>query len=217
MNDANDPQTISALTLAHYNQRAENFREGTRDHDVTQNIDTLLRHIEGMPPYIILDLGRGPGRDLRTFAALGHVAIGLDGAERFVQMARAESGCEVWQQDILHLDLPPARFDGVFANASLFHVPSRQLPRVLRQVHATLKAGGVLFTSNPRGNNEEGWNQGRYGAYHDLDTWRTWMSGADFIELEHYYRPAGLPRAEQPWLASVWRKPAAAGVCQAPG
>jgi len=217
MNDAHDPQTISALTLAHYNQRAENFREGTRDHDVTQNIDALLRHIEGMPPYIILDLGCGPGRDLRTFAALGHVAIGLDGAERFVQMARAESGCEVWRQDILHLHLPPARFDGVFANASLFHVPSRQLPRVLRQVHATLKPGGVLFSSNPRGNNEEGWNQGRYGAYHDLDTWRTWMSGAGFIELEHYYRPAGLPRAEQPWLASVWRKPAAAGVCQAPG
>lgn len=210
MNDANDPQTISALTLAHYNQRAENFREGTRDHDVTQNIDALLRHIEGMPPYIILDLGCGPGRDLRTFAALGHVAIGLDGAERFVQMAKAESGCQVWRQDFLHLDLPPAHFDGIFANASLFHVPSRQLPRVLNELHAALKPGGVLFSSNPRGNNEEGWNQGRYGAYHDLETWRAWMSGAGFVELEHYYRPAGLPRAEQPWLASAWRRPATA-------
>jgi len=210
MNDANDLQAISALTLAHYNQRAENFREGTRDHDVTQNIDALLRHIEGLPPYIILDLGCGPGRDLRTFAALVHVAIGLDGAERFVQMAKAESGCPVWQQDFLHLDLPPAHFDGIFANASLFHVPSRQLPRVLNELHAALKPGGVLFSSNPRGNNEEGWNQGRYGAYHDLETWRAWMSGADFVELEHYYRPAGLPRAEQPWLASAWRRPATA-------
>ena len=211
MNDAHDPRTVSARTLAHYNERAQTFREGTRDHDVTQNIDALLRHIEGVPPHTILDLGCGPGRDLKAFAARGHVAIGLDGAERFVQMARAESGCEVWQQDFLLLDLPSARFDGIFANASLFHVPSRQLPRVLRELHAALKPGGVLFSSNPRGSNEEGWNQGRYGAYHDLDSWRTWMAGAGFVELEHYYRPAGLPRVEQPWLASVWRRPAKHG------
>lgn len=198
---------IAAQTLAHYNQRAEDFRAGTRHHDVRQNIDALLRHIAGAPPFTILDFGCGPGRDLAAFARLGHHVIGLDGAERFAQMARADSGCEVWQQDFLKLDLPDARFDGVFANASLFHVPSRELPRVLRQLHATLKAGGVLFCSNPHGNNVEGWNNGRYGAYHDLQTWRTHLAAAGFVELEHYYRPAGLPRAEQPWLASVWRKP----------
>jgi len=102
--------------------------------------------------------------------------------------------------------LPPARFDGVFANASLFHVPSRELPRVLGQLHATLKPGGVLFSSNPRGENQEGWNHGRYGAYHDLEGWRRMLTAAGFSELDHYYRPAGLPRDQQPWLATVWRK-----------
>ena len=202
-----DLDKISALTLEHYDRRAEDFREGTRDHDVSQNVAALLRHIEGEPPFTILDFGCGPGRDLKAFAALGHVAIGLEGAARFVAMAR-DAGCEVWQQDFLKLDLPDARFDGVFANAALFHVPCQELPRVLRQLHATLKPGGVLFSSNPRGENEEGWNRGRYGAYHDLEAWRRWMSGAGFIELEHYYRPAGLPREQQPWLASVWRRPA---------
>ena len=169
-------EKITALTLEHYNQSAEGFRDGTRDHDVSQNIDALLRHIEAEPPFTILDFGCGPGRDLKAFAALGHVPIGLEGAERFVEMARAETGCEVWQQDFLELDLPDARFDGVFANAALFHVPSEQLPRVLRQLHATLKPGGVLFSSNPRGDNEEGWNRGRYGAYHDLAAWRRFMT-----------------------------------------
>jgi SAM-dependent methyltransferase len=103
--------------------------------------------------------------------------------------------------------LPACRFDGVFANASLFHVPSRELPRVLDELHATLKPGGVLFASNPRGNNDEGWNRGRYGAYHDLETWRRYVTEAGFAELTHYYRPAGLPRDQQPWLATVWRKP----------
>ncbi|MBA3254100.1 MAG: class I SAM-dependent methyltransferase, partial [Pseudomonadota bacterium] len=133
--------------------------------------------------------------------------IGLDGAARFVEMARADTGCEVWQQDFLALDLPANRFDGVFANASLFHVPSEHIARVLSQLRATLKPGGVLFSSNPRGKNEEGWNRGRYGAYHDLAAWRRWMTDAGFFELEHYFRPAGLPREQQPWLASVWRRP----------
>ncbi len=205
--DSKDLDRIVALTLEHYEQRAEDFRAGTRDHDVSQNIDALLRHIEGEPPLTILDFGCGPGRDLRAFAALGHIAIGLDGAARFAAMARADSGCEVWEQDFLSLDLPEARFDGVFANAALFHVPGQELPRVLRQLRATLKPGGVLFSSNPRGGNEEGWNGGRYGAFHDHEAWRHRMSDAGFIELEHFYRPAGMPREQQPWLASVWRRP----------
>lgn len=196
---------ISALTLAHYDQRAEAFREGTRDHDVRQNVAALLRHMVGEAPFRILDFGCGPGRDLNTFTQLGHLAIGLDGAENFAQMARTETGCEVWRQDFLRLDLPALYFDGVFANASLFHVPNLALPRVLGQLHATLKVGGVLFCSNPHGANVEGWNNGRYGAYHDLETWRSRMAEAGFVELEHYYRPTGLPREQQPWLASVWR------------
>jgi len=197
---------IAELTLEHYEQRADDFWRGTRAHDVSQNIAELLRHIEGEPPLQILDLGCGPGRDLKAFTELGHIAVGLEGAPRFAAMAREYSGCEVWEQDLLKLDLPPARFDGIFANAVLFHVPSQELARVLAELRAALKPRGVLFSSNPHGHNEEGWNRGRYGAYHDLETWRRYLSAAGFVELNHYYRPPGLPREQQPWLASAWRK-----------
>lgn len=203
---AQDLEAIAGRTLEHYDRHAESFWHGTRDHDVSQNIAALLRHIEGGPPCTILDFGCGPGRDLKAFAAMGHVAIGLEGAARFAEMARAWSGCEVWQQDFLRLDLPAGHFDGVFANAALFHVPAQELPRVLCELHAALKPRGVLFSSNPRGRNEEGWKQGRYGAYHDLTAWRGYLASAGFVELEHYYRPAGLPRGQQPWLASIWRR-----------
>jgi SAM-dependent methyltransferase len=196
---------LVAQTLADYAVHAEGFCAATRDHDVSQNIATLLRHVEGKPPFKILDFGCGPGRDLKTLAALGHVATGLDGTARFVAMARAANHCEVWQQDFLALDLPAAHFDGIFANASLFHVPTRALPEVLRRLRTALKPRGVLFSSNPHGDNREGWNGRRYGVYYDLRAWRGYLSGAGFIELEHYYRPAGLPREQQPWLASVWR------------
>jgi SAM-dependent methyltransferase len=204
--DRQELEKIADRTLEHYNRNAEDFWQGTRDHDVSQNIAALLQFIEGSPPFTILDFGCGPGRDLKAFAALGHIAIGLEGTPPFAVMARDYSSCEVWQQDFLKLDLPAERFDGVFANASLFHVPGQELPRVLRELHAGLKPGGVLFSSNPRGRNEEGWNGERYGVYHDLDTWRRFMSDAGFVELTHYYRPTGAPPAQQNWLASLWRR-----------
>ena len=199
---------ITDLTLARYNERAEAFWTGTKDHDVGQNIAALLQHIKAVPPFNILDFGCGPGRDLKVFAELGHLATGLEGAMNFVEMARSHSGCEVWHQDFLRLDLPDGYFDGIFANASLFHVPTSELSRVLKELWATLKPNGVLFSSNPRGNNEEGWNQGRYGVYHDIESWRDYLANAGFVEIIHYYRPAGLPFEQQSWLASVWRKAA---------
>ena len=199
-------EEVSRLTLEHYDQRAEDFWRGTSGHDVRQNIDALLGAIQAKPPFTILDFGCGPGRDLKVFSALGHAAVGLEGSARFAAMAREYSGCEVLEQDFLKLDLPPARFDGVFANAALFHVPTLELPRVLGELHAALKPGGVLFSSNPHGANEEGWNRGRYGVYHDLEAWRRHLTAAGFAELSHYYRPTGLPREQQPWLASVWRR-----------
>ena len=199
-------EAISQGTLEHYDRNAEAFWAGTRDHDVAQNIAALLQAIEGAPPFTILDLGCGPGRDLKALSELGHVAVGLEGAGRFVEMARAYSGCEVLHQDFLELDLPAGRFDGVFANAALFHVPGQALPRVLRELRAALKPRGVLFSSNPRGRNEEGWSHGRYGAWWDLDAWRRFVTEAGFTEVAHYYRPPGEPREHQPWLASVWRR-----------
>jgi SAM-dependent methyltransferase len=200
-----DLKDITHRTLEHYDAGAAAFWEGTRGHDVTQNIDALLRALGPGAPFTILDLGCGPGRDLKAFTDRGHLAIGLEGAAKLAALAREHSGCEVWEQDFLALALPPARFDGVFANASLFHVPTSELARVLGELHATLKPRGVLFSSNPHGNNEEGWNRGRYGAYHDLEAWRGFLGAAGFTEIEHYYRPEGLPRERQPWLASVWR------------
>ncbi len=196
---------ISSRTVAHYERSAQAFRDGTADHDVSQNRDALLAAIEGAPPSRLLDLGCGPGRDLAAFLALGHQPVGLDMCASFVAMARAATGCEVLHQDFLALDLPPARFDGIFANASLFHVPRRELPRVLGELRVALVPRGVLFASNPRGDDEEGWNGDRYGAYYTLETWRALMVAAGFEELSHYYRPAGRPRAQQTWLATVWR------------
>ena len=69
-----------------------------------------------------------------------------------------------------------------------------------------MRPHGVLFSSNPRGNNEEGLNDDRYACFFDFDTWRDYVTSAGFVEVDHYYRPPGRPRHQQPWLATVWRK-----------
>ncbi len=201
-----DITEISNRTIAHYNGRAEVFFEGTRDHDVSQNINTLLEYIEGETPFRILDFGCGPGRDLLALKQLGHRPTGLDGSENFCKMAREFSQCEVLHQDFLNLQLNENHFDGIFANASLFHVPSQELPRVLGELRECLKKNGVLFSSNPRGPNSEGWNGERYGSYHDWESWKSLLVETGFEPLTHYYRPPGLPRDQQPWLASAWKK-----------
>ena len=148
--DKTQLRRISEITIGYYDRSAADFWRGTQNHDVDENYQALLQAIEGEPPFAILDLGCGPGRDLRYFRSLGHDVTGLDGSKEFVAMARTNSGCEVLNQDFLAMNLPESHFDGVFANASLFHVPSQELPRVLLELFKTLKSSGVLFCSNPR-------------------------------------------------------------------
>ncbi len=195
---------ISAQTIRHYDDSAEAFWQGTKDHDVTQNYEALLGALPGKGPFQILDFGCGPGRDLAYFKRLGHFPTGLDGSIEFCMRALASTGCPTLPQDFLKLTLPAGAFDGIFANASLFHIPSQELTRVLGDLRRALKPKGILFSSNPRGTGE-GWNGPRYGNYMELPAYETYLRQAGFRVLHHYYRPQGLPCSAQPWLAVVSR------------
>ena len=197
------PDEIAARTLEHYDRHAEDFREGTRDHDVSQNIAALLRHIEGESPFTILDLGCGPGRDLATFARLGHqrdrarwrCTLRRDGARRD-RLCRVASG------------LPRARICPSGTSMASSPTPRCSTCRrgscraCLKELRATLRPGGVLFSSNPRGANEEGWSHGRYGVYHDLETWRRHMTaGASWSSSTTTGPPACRALSSRGWRA----------------
>lgn len=196
------------LTIAEYQLTAESFRAGTWDHDVSQNREAL---VAAMPrnPGKILDVGCGPGRDLVAFKGQGHTVIGLDATPAFVEMAQQAAGCEVWQQSFLSLDLPQATFDGIFANASLIHVPSSQMVKVLKNLHNSLVAGGAIVMSLCRGDTE-GYSARatgyRYVAGWEYETLSPCLEAAGFEIVHHYYRPPGLPCEQQSWLVMVGRK-----------
>ena len=117
-------------------------------------------------------------------------------------MTQKLSKLPILHQKFLHLELEDNSFDGVFANASLFHVPSLELPRVLKEIHSALRKGGILFSSNPRGSTE-GWQGQRYGHYMEFEESEIYLKKNGFKILDHYYRPSGKPKELQPWLAIV--------------
>ena len=204
-------------TIDDYAAVAEEYAAGNMNHDVSQNIDSLLGPLSEQQlgrPLDILDVCCASGRDLVAFTKLGHHAVGLDGVTAFCEMSRALSGCEVWEQDLASLDLPAARFDGIFANACLFHVPRAGLPGTLEALHGALRPGGVLFVSNAHGFGEdkEGWTDGRseatrsYVCWLSEESWVATCKAAGFTLLDLFYRPPGRPRIRQPFLATVWQK-----------
>lgn len=201
------PRAETDSTIRHYDDNADAFWEGTRDHDVSQNTAALLEAIAGEPPFHLMDFGCGPGRDLRYFRDMGHDPVGLDGSENLAALAREHAGAEVWVQDFGALDLPKSRFDGIFANASLFHVPRDRIEAVLVTLLDSLVPGGVLFASMPRGNDDEGFSGKRYGVYYRDETWLELVEKAGFEPIRRYHRPKDAPPDQQRWLASVWRKP----------
>ena len=197
-----DLEEIENLTIGHYEDNAESFRIGTKDHDVSQNIAAFLGALPKGKQLDILDFGCGPGRDLNVFKQMGHRPTGLDGSKEFCKMTQKLSKFPILHQKFLHLELEDNSFDGVFANASLFHVPSLELSRVLKEIHSALRKGGILFSSNPRGSTE-GWQGQRYGHYMEFEESEIYLKKNGFKILYHYYRPSGKPRELQPWLAIV--------------
>jgi len=197
-----DLEEIENLTIGHYEDNAESFRIGTKDHDVSQNIAAFLGALPKGKQLDILDFGCGPGRDLNVFKQMGHRPTGLDGSKEFCKMTQQLSKFPILHQKFLHLELEDNSFDGVFANASLFHVPSLELSRVLKEIHSALRKGGILFSSNPRGSSE-GWQGQRYGHYMEFEESQIYLKQNGFKILDHYYRPSGKPRELQPWLAIV--------------
>mmetsp|Transcript_22650 Transcript_22650/g.34353 ORF Transcript_22650/g.34353 Transcript_22650/m.34353 type:complete len:235 (-) Transcript_22650:159-863(-) len=203
-------------TLADYGAVAEQYARGNMDHDVSQNIHAMLEPLQTSKegPFDILDVCCASGRDLVAFKAMGHRPVGLDGVPEFCRMARKLSGCDVWEQNLATLNLPPLRFDAVFCNACLFHLPLAALSSALTALQATLRDGGILFVSNAHGfgKDQEGWTNGRtpttrsYVCWLSEDTWIQTCEAAGFELLDKFYRPPGKPREQQPFLATVWRK-----------
>lgn len=145
-------------TLGYYEQNSEGFISGTLAADMT---DTQQRFAACLPEGgVVLDFGCGSGRDTKAFLEMGFMVDATDGSGELCAKASAYTGIQVRQLLFKELDAADV-YDGIWACASILHLPRPELLDVLGKISKALKAGGVLYASFKYGD-FEGMRNGRH-------------------------------------------------------
>ena len=145
-------------TVAYYDRNAEAFVSGTLSADMSEARSQFTSLLPANAR--ILDFGCGSGRDTKAFLEAGYRAEATDGSHALCEIASAYTGIPVVQADFRDLDAVE-RYDGIWACASLLHLPRADLQDVLRKTEKALKPGGILYLSFKYGS-FEGIRNGRY-------------------------------------------------------
>lgn len=145
-------------TLEYYNTNAINFVNGTVDVDFQETQERFLTHIP--PQGRILDFGCGSGRDSKYFCDRGYEVDAVDGSEELCKLAREYTGIHVKQMLFADLDATE-EYDGIWACASILHLPSSELKAVFLKMIKALKIDGIIYASFKYGE-YEGMRNGRY-------------------------------------------------------
>ena len=145
-------------TLDFYNGMAADFVRGTIHADVETLRQSFLKYLKHGAA--ILDLGCGSGRDSKYFLEKGYAVTAADGSAELCKLASAYIGRDVALITFDKLDYDH-EFDGVWACASLLHVPSIQLQSIFGKISRSLNPGGYLYVSFKYGT-FEGERNGRY-------------------------------------------------------
>lgn len=149
---------MSNKTLDYYNENAQGFTSGTLDVKFTAIQDRFLGYLA--PGARILDFGCGSGRDSRYFLSKGYQVEACDGSEEMVKIASETAGIPVKKMLFEELN-EVERYDGIFACASILHVPSKALPDIFRRLKRAVKQDGSIYVSFKYGD-FEGERNGRY-------------------------------------------------------
>ncbi|HVI41619.1 MAG TPA: class I SAM-dependent methyltransferase [Anaerovoracaceae bacterium] len=145
-------------TLEYYNNAAKEYVNETVDANVSELNNLFLKYLPDKAN--ILDLGCGSGRDSKVFIDRGHNVTAIDGSFEFCKLASEYLGQAVICMKFDELDYV-GKFDGVWACASILHVPVKDLEIIFKKISRALKDGGYFFTCFKYGE-FEGERNGRY-------------------------------------------------------
>ena len=191
-------------TLEYYNSKAKDFVSDTVAVAFTEIQDIFLEYIPVGGK--ILDFGCGSGRDTKYFISKGYDVDAIDGSEELCKIASEYTGISVKYMLFQELD-EVEKYDGIWACASILHVPSAELPMVLQKMTRALKPDGVIYTSFKYGD-FEGERNNRYFTDLAEQTFQQVLGQVDGLQLEEYWitsdvRPG---REEEKWLNLLLRK-----------
>lgn len=191
-------------TLKYYNENAQSFASGTVSVKFTEVQDKFLEKLNS--DAYILDFGCGAGRDTKYFLSRGYQVDAVDGSEQLCRIASKYTGIKVRQMLFQELD-EKEKYDGIWACASILHLPKKQLREVLENMYAALKSEGWIYTSFKYGE-FEGERNGRYFTDFTTDTFKDFIHDMHGLKIEEHWitgdvRPG---RGEEKWLNLLLQK-----------
>jgi len=185
-------------TLKYYQSNAETFIENTVNVDVS---DLYRPFLENMPSTgKILDAGCGSGRDTKFFLEKGYSVVAFDNSPNMVRNAAELTGQEVLLLSFEEIEFKEM-FDGIWACASVLHVPENNISTVLSKFTAALKDDGILYTSFKYGEKEQIRN-GRFFADYTEERFNQLLAAIPQLELIQYWKTSDLRpgRSDEKWL-----------------
>ena len=191
-------------TLKYYNENAQSFASGTVSVKFTEVQDKFLEKLNS--DAYILDFGCGAGRDTKYFLSRGYQVDAVDGSEQLCRIASEYTGIKVRQMLFQELD-EKEKYDGIWACASILHLPKKQLREVLENMYAALKSEGWIYISFKYGE-FEGERNGRYFTDFTTDTFKEFIHDMHGLKIEEHWitgdvRPG---RGEDKWLNLLLQK-----------
>ncbi len=171
-------------TLSYYNKNAPGFVAST----FTMSMSSLYERFLPKVPRggHILDAGCGSGRDALFFHQRGYRVSAFDGSEAVTSLARQTTGLPVAHRTFAHVT-EVDRYDGIWACASLLHLPEPEICDAIARLWAALKPGGAFYLSFKfgRGGRQD---NGRYFFDADEETARRWLVNIPELKRSELWR-----------------------------
>lgn len=190
-------------TISYYNLNSHRFVSDTQEVDFE---NTQKRFLSRLLSSYLLDFGCGSGRDTKYFLNHGYTVDAIDGSEKMCKLASEYTGIPVKHMLFQQLD-EQEKYDGIWACASILHLPLQELESVLNKMVRALKPKGIIYTSFKYGI-FEGERNGRYFTDMTEETFAALLKKLPTLSLEEQWitsdvRPG---RGGEKWLNLILRK-----------
>ena len=176
------------INRAYYDRYAEHFRGRTATLPLNAAYEPFLREL---PPCAhILDAGCGPGRNAAAFMSHGNRVTAIDASPAMVQLARRRginASVMTFQQMTFNEE-----FDGIWASASVLHVPHAEISDVLNRFARALNPQGILYVSLKEGQSEQIAEDGRFFSYFTLNEFSDSLTRSGLFKLLKAWKRIGL-------------------------
>ena len=153
------------MSFDYYDKNPDKFYQDTVHVDMGEFYQIFLPLVRDGGK--ILDVGCGSGRDLRKFKNLGYEPVGIDASIEMVKKAKALSEVEVLNLKFSEITWEH-EFDGLWASASLLHVPVNEIPNTIKLLWKSLKRSSPFFMSFKYGENSYTKNERHFQNYTEV-------------------------------------------------